>query len=71
MEGPPDRACDRGLLSIDDDPTVLLVWGTSTRRDEFFSRAIAAYAGQQIRSPQKFLPSKESLAYHRERVFLG
>ncbi len=62
-----DRAFDRGLITLNDDLTVRV--SQSYRGDTFFSTAVAAYDRKPIRSPEKFTPDREFLAYHREQVF--
>ena len=62
-----DRAFDRGLITIKDDFTVQV--SPAYLDDAFFSSSVAAYNGRPIRQPEKFAPSREFLAYHREHIF--
>ena len=66
-----DKAFDRGLITLDDDLVVRVAKTNLPRVDKFFSQTIAAYDGQAIAPPEKFSPTHEFLAYHRENVFLG
>ena len=64
-----DKAFDSGLLSIDDDLTILVSqshWGVE---DQYFQQSVLRYQGQQIRLPEKFAPDPAFLSYHRERIF--
>ena len=62
-----DRAFDRGLITIKDDFTVQV--SPAYLDDAFFSSSVAVYNGRPIRQPEKFAPSREFLAYHREHIF--
>ena len=62
-----DRAFDRGLITIKDDFTVQV--SPAYLDDSFFSYSVAVYNGRPIRQPEKFAPSREFLAYHREHIF--
>ena len=62
-----DRAFDRGLITISDDFTVQV--SPAYLDDAFFSSSVAAYDGRPIRQPEKFVPSREFLTYHREHIF--
>ena len=64
-----DRAFDTGLLTINEDMTVRV--SPAYSEDVFFSSAVAAYQGKQIRLPERFHPDREFLAYHRENIFVG
>lgn len=65
------KAFDAGLLTINDDMTVRVSHEHTVSAGEFYSAAIAAYDGRQIRPPEKFAPHQDFLAYHREYVFQG
>lgn len=60
------RAFDRHLIAIDDDYRVLLKTDFSESADSDYS--IRKYIGKQLLLPaeQKYWPSKENLAWHRE-----
>ncbi|MDB4659168.1 HNH endonuclease [Akkermansiaceae bacterium] len=64
-----DAAFDRGLISLDDDYRLLLAPKIESflpnreLEDLFLTRQ-----GQQITLPEKNLPSKEALTWHRSRI---
>lgn len=65
-----DRAFDRGLITLDSDYQVVLsnqikeIYPSDVIR-EFFLK----YDGKSIQLPDRFLPSKEFLAFHNEHIF--
>ena len=66
-----DKAFDAGIITVQEDLTILVSSNCKWDRDEFFTSSIAAYDGRPIRRPEKFAPDSEFLAYHREHIFLG
>lgn len=64
-----DKAFDTGIITVRDDMTVQVSHKHSVRNDKFFSESIAHYDGQSITLPEKFMPDREFLSYHRERIF--
>lgn len=66
-----DKAFDIGLFTIDDDLTVRVSRNQVEKDDKFFLVAIERYDGQRIRSPIKFKPERDFLAYHRRHIFRG
>lgn len=67
-----DAAFDQGLITFDENYQLLL----SHYLQEFLpsptlEQNFVAYAGRQMRLPEKFQPDAEFLRYHRERIFLG
>ena len=68
-----DKAFDRGLITISpDDYTVRL---SSALREyeskDYFDRHFGSISGRKIILPDSYKPSRDFLAYHREKVFLG
>jgi len=65
-----DRAFDRGLITIDDDYRVVvsdtILNNDSRYTEEYFSK----YHLKEITLPEKFLPDKGFLEYHRGEVFV-
>ncbi|WP_312334712.1 HNH endonuclease [Sphingobacterium sp.] len=63
------RAFDRGLVSVDEDYTIMV----STHIDELVDHpySLSKLNGQSILLPylQQYYPSQENLAWHRENVF--
>ena len=66
-----EKAFDIGLFTIDDNLAVRVSRNQVEEDDRFFATAIEQYDGQLIRSPVKFKPDREFLAYHRMNVFRG
>ena len=64
-----DKAFDRGIITLDDDMTVRISPRHTGRDNTFFSTSIERYEGQSIRIPEKFVPDKDLLAYHRTHIF--
>jgi len=65
-----DRAFDRGLITFDEEYRVVvspLLLTSDT--PEFHRQAFKEIAGRRISLPLRFLPDKEALSHHRERVF--
>ena len=67
-----DKAYDKGLITVSpDDYTVHL---SSALREyenqEFYDKHFGIICGQKISLPTAFLPNKDFLAYHRDKVFL-
>ena len=65
------RAFDRGLVSVDDDYRIMI----STHIDELTDHpySLSKLNGRSILLPQvqRYYPSQENLAWHRENVFKG
>jgi predicted restriction endonuclease len=67
-----DKAFDRGLFTLGEDYQVVI--GKALRQNfpnEGIRSGFAAYDGQSIALPDKFLPEQSFLEIHRIRVFLG
>lgn len=66
-----DRAFDRGLITFDDDLRIVLSSrlrvGTPSDIHRF---ALLSIEGAKLRMPTRYKPDQESLAYHREKVFV-
>jgi putative restriction endonuclease len=67
-----DAAFDRGLITFDEAYRLVL----SRRLNEFLPNAslsinFVAYEGKALQLPEKFLPNKGFLAYHRENIYSG
>lgn len=66
-----DRAFDRGLLTFDVDYRVVL---SRRLREKIhgaaFDCSLLAIEGEKLRMPNRFLPAKEALEWHRERVLV-
>lgn len=68
-----DRAFDRGLIAMEDD--LRLVVSSSLKAvpqpPDLMQLALLGIDGRFARPPSRFHPAAESLAYHREHVFVS
>ncbi len=64
-----DRAFDRGLLTISEDHEVVLSARLRMSRDPGIKLLFNGYEGLKIRVPERFPPSSEFLAFHRQNIF--
>ena len=65
-----DKAFDIGLISLDDDCSILVSPELKkVRLDSYTKKAIVDLEGHVISMPDKYLPDKELLRYHRDNVF--
>ncbi len=65
-----DRAFDRGLITFDEDHRLVL--SEALRDDTKLGQLFAIFKdtiGQSLTIPDRFAPSREALAYHRDFVF--
>lgn len=68
-----DKAFDKGLITISpDDYTVTL---SSALREneskEYFDKHFGIMIGKKLALPTDYLPNRDFLAYHRDKVFIG
>ncbi|MNZ21586.1 hypothetical protein D3C78_386620 [compost metagenome] len=66
-----DRAFDQGLITLEDDFTITLSEQLRQRDEPFVREVLRPLAGRQIELPERFMPSVEFLAWHRQQVFVG
>jgi len=67
-----DRAFDRGLITFDDDLRLVISSALKNREDlGQFASVLIDSEDMHLRVPDRFSPSSESLAYHREYIFLA
>ncbi len=64
-----DKAFDLGIITINDDMTIL-VSKKNVVCDDYFKNSIGFYDGRQITLPEKFKPHTDFLVYHRENIFM-
>lgn len=65
-----DRAFDKGLITLSDDFKVI-VSDELKRRDEAFMKAVfLPLDGQSIALPERFMPTKTFVAWHRTELFV-
>lgn len=66
-----DRAFDQGLITLEDDFTITLSEQLRQRGEPFVREVLWPLAGRQIELPERFMPSVEFVAWHRQQVFVG
>lgn len=66
-----DKAFDRGLITVSDDHKVVDSGVLKHKPDAFCKAVLLPLDGLPIEKPQRFLPTPDLLAYHREHVFFG
>jgi len=68
-----DKAFDQGLITISpDDYSVIL--SSVLRENEtkaYYDKHFGCLKGQKLTMPAEYLPNRDFLAYHREKVFVG
>ena len=65
-----DKAFDTGIITIQEDLTILVSSNYQWTENIFFTSSIADYNGKAIYRPDKFAPDPEFLAYHRDHIFI-
>jgi len=65
-----DRAFDKGLISIDDNYRVIVSGTILSNETDYTEEYFGRYHLKEICLPEKFLPDKGFLEYHREKVFV-
>jgi predicted restriction endonuclease len=67
-----DAAFDQGLITFDENfRLVLSRYLQDFLPEETLERNFVAYAGDQLRLPERFQPEPDFLRYHREEIFIG
>lgn len=68
-----DKAFDQGLITIspDDYSVVLSSVLRENETKEYFDKHFGIIIGKKLMMPVDYLPSRDFLAYHRDKVFLG
>lgn len=67
-----DVAFDQGLITFDENyKLVLSLYLQEFMPEETLEHNFVAYAGNQLRPPEKFQPEPDFLRFHREEIFLG
>jgi hypothetical protein len=64
-----DRAFDQGLISMTDDFQVLVSEELRRRKDLFIEQTFGAIDGKAIELPERFAPTLDLVAHHREVIF--
>jgi putative restriction endonuclease len=67
-----DKAFDRGLMSITDNYKVLLSASIKKLSNELaVQRGFLPYDGIEVRLPNKFIPDKQYIKFHRNNIFIS
>lgn len=69
-----DRAFDRGLITFDEQYRLLLspqLVHDNADKYGSMSALLREISGYPLQLPERFAPSREALAYHREHIFLA
>jgi predicted restriction endonuclease len=66
-----DKAFDTGLIGVSDDFTVQVSPTIKRLDDTFLASSILKYDGCRLQIPDKFLPHREFLAFHRDNIFVS
>lgn len=68
-----DKAFDQGLITIspDDYSVVLSSVLRENETKEYFDKYFGIIIGKKLMMPTQYLPNRDFLAYHKDKVFLG
>ena len=64
-----DKAFDRGLISFDENLTILFSNEITKIKEKSFVDYFGQFEGEELNVPKKFYPSLEFLEFHRENIF--
>jgi len=65
-----DRAFDIGLITLNDDFTIVISEQIQKRNDAFMKEIFLSLNGRKIELPERFMPEKSFLTWHRNTLFL-
>lgn len=65
-----DKAFDQGLITLTDNFRIILSDALRSKDEPFIKQAFIALEGHAIELPERFLPTVDFVAYHRQKVFL-
>lgn len=68
-----DKAFDQGLITISPD-NYSVILSSALQENEtkaYYDKHFGCIKGQKLTLPTEYLPSREFLAYHRDKVFVG
>lgn len=68
-----DKAFDQGLITISPDDYCVVLSSALRENEtkEFYDKHFDCIKGQKLTLPTEYLPNRDSLAFHREKVFVG
>lgn len=65
-----DRAFDRGLIAFDENLRVIVSSSISQIEEcDIHQNQLVEISGRPLRLPERFLPEKEALEYHRKHIY--
>lgn len=64
-----DRAFDKGFITLSEEYEIVISNLLKQHNDKFIRDVILPLEGKKIELPERFIPSKEFLARHRQEVF--
>jgi putative restriction endonuclease len=66
-----DKAFDKGLITIDDDYSLMLSTAIKKlQKEPAIQRGFISYEANRIRLPDRFTPDKKYLEFHRNNIFI-
>jgi len=68
-----DKAFDQGLISISPDDYSVVISSVLRENEtkEYFDKHFGIIIGKKLMMPTEYLPNRDFLAYHRDKVFVG
>ena len=68
-----DKAFDQGLITISPDDYCVVLSSVLRENEtkEYFDKHFGIIIGKKLMMPSQYLPNRDFLAYHREKVFVG
>lgn len=68
-----DKAFDQGLISISPDDYSVVISSVLRENEtkEYFDKHFGIMIGKKLALPTDYLPNRDFLAYHRDKVFMG
>lgn len=68
-----DKAFDQGLITISPDDYCVILSSAlqESETKAYYDKHFGCIKGQKLTLPTEYLPSREFLAYHRDKVFVG
>jgi len=68
-----DKAFEQGLISISPDDYSVVISSVLRENEtkEYFDKHFGIIIGKKLMMPTEYLPNRDFLAYHRDKVFVG
>ena len=68
-----DKAFDQGLITISPDDYCVVLSSVLRENEtkEYFDKHFGVIIGKKLMMPTEYLPNRDFLAYHRDKVFVG